>query len=72
MIKLFVENYCETCPEFEPYVTKDEEVLTINDPSDYLRGPVEKHICDTRIYCKHRGRCNSIYTHAKETVKRGE
>lgn len=71
MITFSVEPYCETCPEFEPDVTKDDTVITTVDPADFGR-VVEKHICDTRIYCKHRGRCNSIYTHAKESIKRGD
>lgn len=73
MIQLFVEPYCATCPEFEPYVTKNDEVITtINSFDIEGGGTVETHLCDTRIYCKHRGRCNSIYTHARESIKRGD
>ena len=64
MIKLYVESYCQNCSEFEPYVTKDEEVTTAMNLSDILRR------CDTRIYCKHRGRCASIYEDAKRFVQK--
>lgn len=68
MIELNVESYCQNCPEFEPYVTKDDEVRTYADPVDF--GAVKEiHFCDTRIYCKHRGRCASIYNRAREEMK---
>jgi len=71
MIKVFVERYCQNCSYFEPEVTKNERVETIRDPftSTSLREmvPVEKTVCDTSIYCKHRVRCESIVINSKIT-----
>ena len=45
MISLQVENYCQNCPDFEPY----QNVLRIGR---------ELH---TIVQCTHKDRCNEIY-----------
>lgn len=69
MIKVFVEGYCQNCSYFEPEVTKNERVETIKDPFTltfhHEMVPVEKTVCDTNIYCKHRVKCESIAINIK-------
>ena len=65
MIKLEVEDYCQSCPEFEPDVDKDIDRYFVDtfDPFDPFDTERREHVvCDTIIRCEHRGRCRSIKT----------
>lgn len=63
MIKLYVQNYCHDCPEFEPDVKKD----TIYS-ENYLMGKRTPRT-QTAIYCKHRDRCASMIEFLEERKK---
>lgn len=56
MIKLNIEDYCESCPDFEPDVKK--EVLTTEN-YHYLESTFK--YANTIITCKSRDRCNCFY-----------
>ena len=58
MIRLLVDDYCHDCPDFEARVNK------INDD--------DGHICSTNIYCEHEERCEAIYKHIKDELKKGQ
>lgn len=66
MIRLYVQNYCHDCPEFEPDVEKD----TIYS-ENYLMGKRTTHT-QTDIYCKHRDRCASMVEFLEERKKNDE
>lgn len=59
-IKLCVEDYCHSCPNFEAEVEK----TVVNEYGD----PV---IVLTDIYCQHRNICKNISNHLK-TYKGGD
>ena len=63
MIRLYVQNYCHDCPEFDPDVEKD----TIYS-ENYLMGKRTTHT-QTDIYCKHKDRCESMIKFLKEKEK---
>lgn len=60
MIRLYVQNYCHDCPEFDPDVEKD----TIYS-ENYLMGERTTHT-HTYIYCKHKDRCASMIKFLKK------
>lgn len=72
MIKLDVKPYCENCPDFEPWVEKEDETITVTDPIGYSRdfGLVPDvrviHNCNTTVMCKHRHKCNCMMEHLEE------
>lgn len=76
MVTLKIESYCHNCEHFEPETSKKEHKETVRDPFTMLEFnlpdivPMERKICDTVIYCKHRERCNDICIHISETVGR--
>ena len=49
MIKLFVEDYCHNCPDFDLYVSKAE-----------LECDMGRYCTNTDITCKHAERCEEI------------
>lgn len=51
MIRVSVEDYCQSCMEFAPDVTPPQRSFSEN-------GAVKQ--TDTIIQCKHRRRCESI------------
>lgn len=59
MIKLEVEKYCEDCPEFESEVDKDIVELYNSSLRDYIE------TAETRIYCRHRKRCDNMVNFLK-------
>lgn len=56
MIQFYVEDYCQTCADFEPVVEK------FYDCSD----------CCTmqHVHCEHSSRCRSIYDHIQDEFKK--
>ena len=68
MVKLEVEDYCQSCPEFEPDVDKDirRGYVESFDPFDLERR--ERVECNTIIRCEHRGRCQSIKSQIERRI----
>lgn len=61
MIKLVVEPYCHSCPDFEVYVEK---------PTAYYANFGECiTIGDTVIFCEHRDRCRRMMDYLKSKEK---
>lgn len=52
MIKLDVEDYCEECEDFLP----SSDVIKLVDKNGNTIS------CDNYVRCKHRARCQSIYS----------
>lgn len=71
MIKLCLERYCQDCSYFEPEIVMNNKTIMVNDVNalsfHHEIVPVEKTVCDTSVYCKHRVRCESIITNFKTT-----
>lgn len=53
-VTLIVEPYCSDCDEFSPEIDKDQ--FSTFD-SVYLD---ERIVTETRVYCKHRNRCEAM------------
>lgn len=68
MIKLEVETYCQTCPEFEPDVEKDVEERMYYDSFWFDSKTVS--ICNTIVRCKHRNRCASIHDDIEKKIRK--
>lgn len=61
MIKVYVEDYCQDCKEFEPEV------------DTYFGMSCGYEFCNHTIRCKHKQRCSEICFHienAKNTKKK--
>lgn len=59
MIKLFVEDYCHNCPDFDPYVSKTE-----------LECDMGRYCTNTDITCKHAERCEEIKKYLEKEIKK--
>jgi hypothetical protein len=64
MIKLYVEGYCQNCPDFEPEVEKLEH--------DSYSVEYNEHVCccETVITCKYRDRCRQQIQYLKNERRR--
>lgn len=62
MIKLEVENYCQSCPEFEPDVDRNTQRYFAEDFNPFAYEPRVYTVCDTIVRCEHRVRCQCIKT----------
>lgn len=62
MIKLYTDEYCDDCPDFEPEVYKDTDCAWHYDGS----GPMVA----TEIYCKHRARCACVSKHLEQKLRK--
>ena len=62
VIKLIVPDYCHSCTDFEPSVTKVPDKLSTSYGHSYLYG-------DTIVECKYRNRCEAIYHYLKKGEK---
>lgn len=61
MIKLEVESYCHSCPDFEVDVEK---------PTAYYANFEEcETVGDTVIFCENRDRCRRMMEHLKAEMK---
>ena len=60
MIRVEVEEYCQSCLDFEPDVTKPEKVY--GDDNAIV-------LSDTVIRCKYRKRCQGITRYLEHRVK---
>ena len=60
MITLKVEDYCHNCPHFEADVYKTDISYDFND---YV-------IHETKVYCKRREACESIYESIKKEMSK--
>lgn len=58
MIKLFVEDYCHNCTDFDPYVNKSN-----------FECDMGRYLTDTDITCKHAERCEEIKTYLEKEIK---
>lgn len=61
MIRVEVEDYCHTCLDFNPDVTKAQRVM--------LPGNEELVLSDTIIRCEYRKRCAGIKRHLEHQMK---
>lgn len=68
MIKLEVETYCQTCPEFEPDVEKEVEERMYYDAGWFDGKTV--NICNAIVRCKYRNRCASIRNDIEEKIRK--
>ena len=58
MIRLDVDNYCSTCPDFEPDVEK------------YILGyDHDLKVVNTIIRCEHRDRCRNTAKYLREELE---
>lgn len=62
MIKLVVQPYCHSCPDFEPHA---EKPILLYDSS----GDLYDTLGDTVIFCKHRDRCRRMMEHLKAELE---
>lgn len=61
MIKLVVQPYCHSCPDFEVDVEK---------PTVYYANFEEcETVGDTMIFCEHRDRCRRMMEHLKAELE---
>lgn len=60
MIRIYVEDYCQSCMEFAPDVTPPQRSFSDN-------GAVIQ--TDTIIQCKHRRRCEAIKRYLDQQMK---
>lgn len=61
MIKLEVEEYCHSCPDFTADVIPPERVYAVDpDPISYT---------DTRVRCEYRKRCEAIKRYLDQRPK---
>lgn len=60
MIRVVVEDYCQSCMEFSPDVTPPQRSLSES-------GAVKQ--TDTIIQCKHRKRCETIKRYLDQQMK---
>lgn len=54
MIKLEVQDYCQSCPKFEPDVERPVDLYTDGNPEPYVS------IGDTTIRCEYRRICERV------------
>lgn len=59
MIRLEVEDYCHSCLDFSPDVTKAERYY----------GDGEPLLSDTIVKCEYRKRCNGIRRYLEKSMK---
>lgn len=61
MICLYVEDYCQNCPEFEPETSRIQEC-------DFESGI---HI-NTIVHCEHQKRCENFMRYLKSKLKEND
>lgn len=61
MIKLYVEDYCANCPEFEPEVDKEDYGIVYAEIGFHHPNPSQSQMHETTITCSHATRCSNMY-----------
>lgn len=61
MIRVDVEDYCQSCLDFTPDVTPPTRLLSVDN--------VEVMQTDTIIQCEHRRRCSGIRRYLEKQIR---
>ncbi len=60
MIKLYVEDYCQTCPDFSPDIERTRVWAGT------------ENILNTNVFCSYKDRCEQIAKRFEKEVKDGD